>query len=117
MRNVLKTSTSATKFADVIVDIIKKEYREHQTEIILEQMYLQKKEEKNERQQCSYWNITYSSIGAEENDGEENEFIQIGHHWVKVIFFFIVCNTFSNNSLQVLFGVSSLIVIYNYCLE
>ena len=61
MRRFFETSASAKK--SDLVDIIKKEYTECRTETILEEMYLQKKEEKAERQQCSHWKEAYSSTG------------------------------------------------------
>ena len=59
MRRFFETSASVKK--SDLVDIIKKEYTECRTETILEEMYLQKKEEKAERQQCSHWKEAYSS--------------------------------------------------------
>lgn len=85
MRKVFKIDSSITKFD--LADIIKREFKEYQTEIISESMYLKEKQTVTKKKpQHGYWAKAYEIVGVEEAGKDENELIRVDQFWLKVIF-------------------------------
>ena len=67
-----------------ILDNVRGQWTECQTEIISEDFYMKQDTDKfNSKNQSSYWQEAYRVVGAE-YQVEESKFIRIFKHWLKV---------------------------------